>query len=547
MGHHTMRKFRFPEWKPSIVPRPGFILYLFLAAAALVFTQVLRSPASALFFWFMLLLPAVSVLYLLIARAVLQVYAEAEKETVEKMQPLVYEIKVINAFAFPFAHVEAVLSLPEKTGVRCAETRMELSLVPFGAHTIRETVCFPYRGTYEIGIHALIVSDFLHLFRLRVDAEILHTVLVLPRHLLLSHNSITSATDVPTDSSRTLPGKERSEISEIRGYIRGDSLKDIHWKLSSKTEELQVKQYAPNAARTVYILCDYSRRAEEKPAKQKAEPNSSVKKRKKAIRVRAQAASRLNRKIAEWREAREARLMRRRRQNGMSRGKAEDIAGLDELIRKTAQPGIFRQILESAQASEPENSVPEAEVPEIENNVITEGNLLPQYEADADEFCADGVAEIAIAALEQELRRGHTCTLLWFDAREESGIGQAELSSEENFASVYTKFATAPCCSSEDEVTKLALLIRETQNITLRIVTPHADTASLERFSAVPAMFGGAGTGCAAEVLLFNPEDRYGDIRMRREYIDVCRGRLAQDGILLTEFTSLDDQTLCPR
>ena len=118
--------------KPSITPRPAFIAYLVLIAVAIVYTQMLRSPASSLFFWFLLFLPVISVLYLLVAKMALKVYVDADRTTTEKMTPLTYELKIINEFIFPFARVEAMLSLPDEDGVRCSETRFRWEPMPSG-------------------------------------------------------------------------------------------------------------------------------------------------------------------------------------------------------------------------------------------------------------------------------------------------------------------------------------------------------------------------------------------------------------------------------
>ena len=45
-----------------------------------------------------------------------------------------------------------------------------------------------------------------------------------------------------------------------------------------------------------------------------------------------------------------------------------------------------------------------------------------------------------------------------------------------------------------------------------------------------------------AEVLLFNPEERYEDVKIRREYVEMSRIRLAQDGVDLTELTAVKDE-----
>ena len=46
-----------------------------------------------------------------------------------------------------------------------------------------------------------------------------------------------------------------------------------------------------------------------------------------------------------------------------------------------------------------------------------------------------------------------------------------------------------------------------------------------------------------AEVLLFNPEDRYESVALRREYVAMSRIQLAKDGVDLTELAAATDET----
>ncbi len=552
-------------WRPAVTLRRGALLYAILLAVALLYTQLLRSPASSLFFWFLLALPLFSLLYVLVARAAVKVYVSADPPKTEKDAPVTYELRIINEFIFPFPLVEAVLMLPQQDGVRCAERRMELSLFPLGAYRIAESVAFRYRGTYEIGVRELYVYDPMRLFCVRLDVDLLQPVLVLPRRLRMQSDSITSATDVPTDSARVVHGAERSEIGNIREYRSGDALKDVHWKLSAKTEELQIKQYNTNTARSVYILCDFARMPQAAPAE--AAEDAPEKKQKAQRQIRLRSPRTLRERWEEWRARWAEKRFRRRRQRGMSETRAEDIAAFDELIRTTAQPNALQRFFLARKARRAEREAALAEAEAAKEAAAAEAAAAVAAEAgepaeedlslgctvraeDADdmpEYCADGVAEMAVSAVLRELENGNACTLLWYDTREPGGLGAAALASPEDFEAVYPRFATTPPCPADRRVTELTLLVRESLNVTLRIATANIDPASLSEYGAVPSMFGGAGTGCVTEILLFNPEKRYESVARRREYVAMSRARLAHDGILLSEMRPAPSPDGTPR
>jgi len=233
---------------------------------------------------------------------------------------------------------------------------------------------------------------------------------------------------------------------------------------------------------------------------------------------------------------------------------------IDELIAGTAEPtaagvlwekldekrreGAARQVLKLEEAlnggkEEKAQSSPADE----RDSLAMGGRIQAKYREDMNEYCADGVAEMAIAVVENELRLGNEVTLVWTDSRMDDGIAAAVLTCPEDFTALYETFATTPPCDEHQIMEKMLPMITESLNVTIRICTSHLDPVSLGQYGAIPSLFGGAGSGCLAEVLLFNPEDRYESIALRREYVAMSRIQLAKDGVDLTELAPETDET----
>ena len=68
--------------------------------------------------------------------------------------------------------------------------------------------------------------------------------------------------------------------------------------------------------------------------------------------------------------------------------------------------------------------------------------------------------------------------------------------------------------------------------MTIRIITANLDPSSLSEYSRIPSLFGGAGSGCIAEVLFFNPSEKYLSPMEREEYAAACAAKLRQQGVL---------------
>ena len=61
------------------------------------------------------------------------------------------------------------------------------------------------------------------------------------------------------ETSVPVRGQDPTEIFDIRDFADGDSLRSVHWKLSSKLEELKIKEFGSTDNRKTLILVDLSR------------------------------------------------------------------------------------------------------------------------------------------------------------------------------------------------------------------------------------------------------------------------------------------------
>lgn len=550
--------------RPLVIFHKPAIFYAILLIFGLIFTQALRATASAVLFWFLILLPIVSIIYVLVGKALIRIYVGSDITKVEKLQPVEYELRIINASPFAYPFIEAIVSVPQPDGVRCTEQSLNMSLSPLGSYIVKHETSFKYRGTYEIGVRCLYISDFLGCFSIRLDVDIYSNVMVFPRKLGMDMKMATSATDIPNDSPKLVFSTEKAEISNIREYIPGDSLKSIHWKLSSKSAEgtLMVKDFNTNTSQSVYMLCDFSRSIppevfEDEDARierEKAAKEAAKKPKDKHVKLKT---AKPDKEAAKAEKAQKKAA--RRAKSGMGAGDINTAAMIDEMIDNAAgsktEPKSLREKkslfkkknavpegdAEAIAAQAVENARKKAEA-ETKNALAIGGIIKPEYAPDMDEFCADGVVEMSIAAILNELRSGHEVTLIWADKRQDGGIAAVLLTAPEDFDAIYPVFATTPPCSEKENVTSLLPLITESLNVTIRICTSNLDPLSLNRYAAVPGLFGGAGTGCLAEILLFNPEDRYENVSIRREYVEMSRIRLAQEGVNLTELTPAKDE-----
>ena len=475
----------------------NFWWYLGILGAALIFTQALNNAFSHILFVFLVFLLPVLFLYMLTAKMALSVYMMTDAATVEKHQPYEYHFRVNNNSIFAYPFVEAQMWLPQANSVRCTMRTVRLALSPFSSYDVGNEVRFRFRGTYDIGVKCFYVYDFFRLMRVRVDVENYNQVYVLPRKLNLDEAAAQAISDSVARTVRSPISYDRLEVSDIRDYRMGDSLKSIHWKLSSKSEQMIVKEYNTGTANITNVYCDLARTFPDAPPKQVT-------------------AEELTRKQAKAQKKAEKRRIK----------SAEALAREQGVKLTRAQKDAMREEMRAAAEQARRDAMPERQ----------EEHLLAKdvYYEDMNEYLADGVVELTVAVLLEEFRNGKIVNLMWFDRRSEAGAYCVTLHGKEDFELIFREFATAPLCAPEDTVARLCAMASETQSTKQIFVTGAIDRASVGALCSIPGMTEGATFG-SSQVMLYNPEERFANRAQRLRYIEGCRGRLAENGLVLVE------------
>ncbi len=515
--------------EPAFTVTSRFSTYLILFAVSLVFTQALLSKVSNIFFWFIFLLPLVLLVYTLIARASLSVSMLCQSATTEKNTPYTYEFLMKNNSIFALPFVEAQVSIPQFNAVRCTERTVRISMAPKTTYHMKNTVSFRFRGTYEIGVRCFYVYDLFRIFRARLDVENLTTVYVLPRRLNLEETAAHAISDDTARSVRSPLVVDKLELSDIRDYQNGDSLKSIHWKLSSKSENFIVKDYNTGTSNQTVIFCDLTPHFPDEPPKKKDDAAETEGKKKLTRKEK-----RAERKTARKTRKEEARLASdRKRKNKRIKETAETVSLTDEALQaRLDQRSAVAESLD-AKSKNPKVGVNSAAAETAEETVDVHELADPVFYEDMNEYLADGVVELTIASVLAELRKGHEVLLLWFDRRSDTGVFAYPLRGVDQFENIYHLFATAPLSSPEKKVTSLTAMLSDIQSAKQMFVVSTMDTAMVTDLGALPGV-SDAGSFGSAEVVLYNPEERFRHPRERALYLEGCREQLAASGLSLT-------------
>lgn len=235
-------------------------VYPILLFAALIFAQLDKSPLSHTIFAFVLALPIVTALYLISARLCIRTALKVSEKTPEKKRFIKISAVISSLCPFPFPFVEAIVNVPDEKGFHFCDVKYTLSLLPFSKTLISHSAAFAFRGEYEVRLSHIYVYDPSHSVRLRINFDKSEKLFVMPRKLALPPYTNGESGTESANVGNEYKNGTLAEPADTRPYIVGDSPKAIHWKLSSKSEDIIVREYAGDDFAGVNIICDLEAR-----------------------------------------------------------------------------------------------------------------------------------------------------------------------------------------------------------------------------------------------------------------------------------------------
>ena len=162
------------------------------------------------------------------------------------------QVSIVNHTRMP----KSWLEVAEATGPSADSSGRGLALVPEQVRSWRISTYLAKRGVYRSGIVKLVSQDPFGLFRLRRDFIDPHPYIVFPAVEALPDLDARFA-GLPSDSRATKHWEQiTTDVSSIRSYVEGDSMRRIHWPYTARMNELMVKEFDMGLSAEAWVLLD---------------------------------------------------------------------------------------------------------------------------------------------------------------------------------------------------------------------------------------------------------------------------------------------------
>lgn len=170
-----------------------------------------------------------------------------------------FTVTLTNKGMLPVASVDLEL--------RCANLRVgdsdvcsiSRSLMPRGSSEITVDVKPAHAGRYELSVASAVVTDPLGVWRKPLKQVESKYVTVMPElfETEIIPAGVSAMPEADTQSQKT-KGAVAGDMIGIREYVPGDPVRNIHWKLSEKTDKMLVKELGDPVTDQYLLLMDSS-------------------------------------------------------------------------------------------------------------------------------------------------------------------------------------------------------------------------------------------------------------------------------------------------
>ena len=182
------------------------------------------------------------------------------ERTVQKRSEAVLRMDIQNSLPLAVSRIDLRYDTWE-SGITGEPKTMTTWLLPFGERRVDIAFSADYCGRFKVGLMGFTIHCPLGLYSITVNAARLRYysplhILVYPRGLMPDFMNLDSSLSEDRELRRGSQAEHNLQINDLRGYNAGDPLRRIHWKLSSRRQELFVKIYEDTSRPKLMLVPD---------------------------------------------------------------------------------------------------------------------------------------------------------------------------------------------------------------------------------------------------------------------------------------------------
>lgn len=232
------------------------VIVIILRCIAILFS----SYPAYLAYKLSIIIPIISIVILIINRLCIKVRISVNEKVVSKGDNISVSIQTQNIGIFPSGEIIAYMELYYGEYSQ-AKKKICFSSKPF-KNTVTFQVATEYAGNMRLICKKVELCDYFRMFKFKIQkGKRKYDIQVLPKPLpiQITYNQCESHEIIEADSYHPLKkGYDRTELFNVREYVPGDNLRDIHWKLTDRMGKYMVKEYSLPISVGLGIITDFT-------------------------------------------------------------------------------------------------------------------------------------------------------------------------------------------------------------------------------------------------------------------------------------------------
>lgn len=237
-------------------------IYMILLVAAWVFISFYGGAFPYMIFYTVVAVLPTAACYIWYAHRHIRIYQELEQHKVRKGEIVNYQLLIENTGFLPIVEIQLQFE-EELTEIKGLEGKRKIHIMPGEKLNMNFPMICRYAGTYYIGIKSFQVCDIFRLFSRKFPVLNRFRTSVRPRITNQAESALCFENLLNSTGIKSVDMKENLLEHDLRKYVRGDSLKQIHWKNSAKKQELFVRKSEPADILRITIVMETGVRSEE--------------------------------------------------------------------------------------------------------------------------------------------------------------------------------------------------------------------------------------------------------------------------------------------
>ena len=231
------------------------VVWLLFTAAFFIFTTThfaLLFAVGSVLLWLWLVLSV----YLVKGKVDCEIITANE---IYKNEQMGYQLRVQNTSRLPVTQLHIHLVIEHVFTGRQESHHHVLSIPAKSTEEFAFILPQKYMGQVNIQIKQLTIKDSFTFFRTVQKKDTQSTMLIMPNPYFLKLQRIEQNQHVlQTPGAIPMKKLDGEELADLSVYKPGDSVKKIHWKLSTKVDELFVKQHESLTGDAVMMTIDFT-------------------------------------------------------------------------------------------------------------------------------------------------------------------------------------------------------------------------------------------------------------------------------------------------